>query len=165
MANKGFTLYELVVALAIWMVLSLSIFFVWQHVSVSTFSILESQNALENARVSMDVLIVNIQMARSIYLQVDANNIMEMLVLSSYEPGGGLYEYVFAFDVNAPYTAARFQVLRFGANEIADGIARIYMEYVPGPSRRINIAVHTACEIPIVLTSAVDVRFKSVVLL
>jgi len=159
--TKGFTLLELIIALSIWMLLSMGVFFVWQHTSRTTVTLIEQQNALENARSSMDALVINIQMARGIVLETTSVNILRQITLTERNPQGQLHDYVFDFDINASPGSARHQILRFGENEFSSGIARIYMVYVPG--RRINIAIHTACAEPIILLSSVDVRYKDVV--
>jgi hypothetical protein len=46
------------------------------------------------------------------------------------------------------------------ANPVAYGIGAVYLTYVPG--RRVEIAVYTACEEPLVLHGSVDVRYKNV---
>lgn len=163
MNNKGFTLLELVIALGIWLVLSLGVFFVWQYASDTSFRLIGRQSALENARTSMDALVMNIQLSHEITLQTDGNNILQQLTVRSINPQGQLHDYIFEFNVNAPYGAARHGVLVFGANEFTSGIGRIYMAYIPG--NRIDIGVHTNCPQPIVLHGSVDARFKRVTLL
>ena len=158
--TKGMTLLELTVALAVWMVLSIGVFLVWQHTSNSTMRLLSQQNAFENARASMDALIMNIQMANTILLETDANNILERLTITARNPQGLLHNYVFDFDVNANPGTARHQVLRFGANEFTSSIARIYVTYIP--DRRMEIQIKTATHEPVVLHGSVDVRFKNV---
>jgi len=159
--TKGFTLLELVIALSIWMLLSMGVFFLWQHASRTTVTLIERQNALENARSSMDALVMNIQLARNIVLETTSINILRQITLTERDPQGQLHDYVFDFDINASSGSARHQVLRFGENEFSSGIARIYMFYIPG--RRINITIYTACPEPIILRSSVDVRYKNVV--
>lgn len=156
--TKGFTLLEMTVALTVWLVLSGGVFFLWQHAAMITANVVERQNSFENARATMDVLVMNIQLSYNITLDTN-DGILRQLTLSSRNPQGVMHDYVFDFDINLSPTAAWFQVLRFGENEFSSGIARIYMAYVPGC--RIEIAVHTACE-GIVLRTAADVRYKNV---
>jgi len=160
-STKGFTLIELIIALGVWMILSLSVFFIWQYTSSTVVNTITRQNAFENARASMDVLVMNIQLASAISLETDDNNILQRLTLTERNPQGQLHNYVFEFDINAPATALRRYRLIFGQNEFADHIGRIYITYIPG--RRMDITVQTNCDEPVVLSSSVDVRYKDVV--
>lgn len=159
--QKGFTLIELIIALSVWMVLSMSVLFIWQYTSNTVVNTITHQNAFENARASMDALVMNIQMANAITLETDGNNIMQRLTLTERNPQGQLHNYVFEFDVNAPQGALRRYRLIFGQNEFADHIGRIYITYTP--DRRMNIIVQTNCEEPVILRGSVDVRYKDVV--
>jgi len=163
-AQKGFTLLELTVALSVWMVLSLGVFVLWQHASNTTFGLLTHQNAFENARASMDVLIMNIQMANDIVLDTDNNDVLRTLIVPGRNPQGIIHPFRFEFNVNAPPGTPMHQVLAFGQgaeNAFALNISRIYMVYVPG--LRIDITIQTACDYPIILHGSVDVRHKNVV--
>ena len=159
--TKGVTLLELTIAIAAWMILSLSVFLLWQHTSGTTVNMLTRQNAFENARASMDALTMNIQMANAITLETTGDNVLERLTLTERDPQGQLHNYVFDFNVNALPGTARYQVLRFGANEFASNIARIYVTYAPS-GRRMDISVKTGCDEPIVLHGSVDVRYKNI---
>jgi len=160
--SSGFSLMEVTIALAIWMILSLSVLLIWQHTTSRAEALLARQNALENARSSMDGLVMNIQMARSINLQVGHDYTLQRIGLTQINPEGRYHEYEFTFNANAGSTDASFRRLMFGANnEFASGIAMVRIEPIGG--RHMHITVTTACEYPIVLEGSVDIRYKTLV--
>ena len=158
--NKAYTLLEVVIALALWLILSTGIFLVWQHSALSGAHLLEQQNAFENARLSMDALIINFQLARKITLQTDSNNVLQLLTLNQRNPLGIFEDYVFRFNVNASPASAQYQRLEFGNNEFAANIAEIKIIYIDG--NHMDITVTTGCDEPIVLHGSVDVSYKDV---
>ena len=62
--NSGLTLLEATIALAIFMILSAGIISVWRHTSTTTARLLRHQSVFENARVSLDAILMNIQVAQ-----------------------------------------------------------------------------------------------------
>jgi len=162
-ARGGFTLLEAVIALALWLILSAGIFLVWQHSALSGTSLLERQSAFENARISMDALIMNFQMARRITLQTDSNDILQRLTLNQRNPQGQWQDYTFRFNLNAAPGSARHHRLEFGDNEFAENIAEIRIEYID--ESRMQITITTGCEVPIILEGSVDARYKNVVVI
>jgi len=165
--TKGLTLMELVIALAVWLVLSAGVFFLWQHTSNASVNLLERQNALENARVAMDSLIISIQMSNDITLRTTDEYILQYIEVPGYNPAGVWHTgYRFDFTANLPPGDTNHNRLRFGGQERASYIARIYMTPTPRvpdtPIRRIDISIHTACNVPIILHGSVDVRYKNV---
>ena len=160
--KNGFTLLEAIIALALWLILSVGIFAIWQHTTHISREILARQNAFENARVSMDALLMNLQMAQAIHLEVDSNNILRTLTLTARNPQGLLHDYTFRFDINAPIDSARYNRLIFGLhNEFASNIASVRIEFVN--DNRMSVTIQTACKEPIIITGSVDVRYKTVV--
>jgi len=157
--TKGFSLLEAVIALAIWMVLSLSVFLAWQHVSERSNALLARQNAFENARVSLDSLIVNIEIANSITLEIGRNYTLRQLTLWQRDLNGNARNYNFHFDASLRQSAPSFQHLRFGNQELASGIAQITI--VPINDRRLHITITTGCEYPVILENSVDIRYKT----
>ena len=159
--TAGFTLMEAVIALAVWMVLSVSVFFVWQNVSRHTSAVLERQSALENARVAMDALIINIQMARSIELDVGRNFDLREMRLGSYNADGNVHTFYFHFDCRLSPGDDRFQSMHFGTlgNEIASNLRSVEIWH-SDERRQLDITITTGCTNPIVLTGSVDIRYK-----
>jgi len=160
--NAGFTLIEAVIALAIWMLLFISVLFIWHHVSSRTATLMARQNAFENARGAMDMLITNIQMAKSISLDVEQvgeqDYILRELRLPSFDTNGAPHTYIFNFDIRLTPTTTRFRRLEFGSNELASNIAMVRIQPIAG--RHIYITIRTGCEIPIIIEGSVDIRYK-----
>lgn len=160
-SRGGFTLLEAAVALALWLILSGAVFLVWQHSALSALSdtgMLERQSAFENARITVDALKMNFQMAREITLQTDANDRLQMLTLNQRDPFGAWHDYRIRFNVNTGR-------LDFGQpppgswNEFASGLAEVQIIYLGG---RMRIIVKTDCAEPIELEGSVCVRHKYV---
>jgi len=157
--KSGFTLLEAVIALAVWMVLSVSVLFAWNHISNRTVAVLDRQDAFENARGAMDVLITNLQMAKSITLTVGPDYDLRQLSLPSFNPDNIPHTYVFDFDINLAPTETRFRRLEFGQNELASNIAMIRIQPIAG--RHMHITIKTGCEFPIIIEGSVDIRYKN----
>ena len=159
--KAGFTLMEAVIALAVWMILSVSVIYMWHHVSNRTNAVLERQNALENARVAMDALTVNIQMAKSVRLEVGPRNDLRNLYLMSLNPAQNLHEYRFIFDYRLTASHDRFQRLQIGSysNHIAYYIYIVQIELADN-NRQLDVMITTACEHPVILKGSVDIRNK-----
>jgi hypothetical protein len=158
--NKGFGLLEAVIALALWLLLSAGVFMVWHFSALSGTGKLERQNAFENARISMDALIMNFQMAKHITLDTDENDVLSRLTLRQRDPQGNLENYNIHFRTN---TRRMYFGQPHGGNEFASGLAEIRIIYTHG--KRMCITVITACDEPnepIVLEGSVCVRHKFV---
>ena len=164
--KSGFTLLEATAAIALWLLLSASVLFVLHHVSGTSRHIITRQSAFENARISMDALIMNIQTAQAIHLETGAHlipggdtHVLQTLRIDSLNPDGGPHPYLFSFDINAAENMPQHQRLNFGGNELAEGIASI--QIIPASNnRRMDIIIRTGCENPIILRGSVDIRYK-----
>jgi hypothetical protein len=164
--RRGFTLLEAVIALALWLLLSAGVFLVWQHSASSSEVLFARQNAFENARISMDALIMNLQMAHRIRI---VNNVHGFRRLDLQPRQGPNPYYQFHFEMaaaqlnlgfvanadNRPHDFSR-------GNEFASNIAEIKMEY-DCENKIMNITIKTDCNEPIILQGSVDVRYKYVV--
>ena len=155
-SKAGMTLLEVTIALAIWLALSASLLAVWQHVSVSSASILERQSAFENARGSLDAILMNLQMSNRIELSTDAQGNLSSLTLTQRDRYGQLHNYVFSMGAN--------QRLLFGTQEFASNIASIVIT-TDDMLRRMYVTITTGCEYPITLNGTGDIRYKTVVVL
>ena len=163
LSRDGFTLIEAVIGIALWMILSAGVLFLLQFSAARGSEILARQRALENARVAMDGLIMNFQMAHHFTLITEGNtDVLSRLDLYSINPAGAPHTYEFHFAPHAlNQNHGQFQRLRFGRRpspqEFASGIAeiRIFPE-----GYRMRIIITTGCPEPIILEGSVCVRHK-----
>ena len=181
-ASKGFTLLEAVIALAIWMLLSVSVIFIWQFTSDRTNALIARQGVFENARGAMDVIIMQMQMASSIELWVGTDYTLQWIYLPGYDPEWVMHE--FRIDFVLDTSSEHFQRLVFGrrltppnpswGNEFARGIAMVRME--PVDRSRMDIRIVTVCRCtvipvtlddceclvaPVILEGSVCIRHKA----
>jgi prepilin-type N-terminal cleavage/methylation domain-containing protein len=165
MKNKGFTLLETVIALALWLILSAGIFFVWSYSTHRSAAMIERQSAFENARISFDAIKMNFQMSRIIDLQTN-NDVLQSVRMCqpstasnrNCQHGGGLWhDYRFTFDASR-------QRLTFpdAGNEFSSNIAEI--KIFPNDTQ-MHIKITTACSDtePIVIEGSFCVRHKTVI--
>jgi len=173
--SSGFTLLEATIALAIFLILSASVMTVFYNTSNATIFLRERQNTFEQARGSLDMLLINIQMAQSIVLHTDNYNTLITMTLYQRDPNGTLESYNFHF-------IADEQIISIGqrnrSNEFARNIKNV--EVVPNQKtnpHRLYITITAACRCYfhsgnycecatcecelIKLTGSVDVRHKS----
>ena len=153
--RSGFTLIELVVVMALWMILMAGASHLLLHSTSSSTRMITSQGALESARVAKDFLTVNIQMADTIILQRDTDGMLRRLTLYQIDQNGRRWPYVFTYN----RTANRLQFSTY--NELAPHISEVRL--APSSNNNImDIAITTDPSIgePITVTSKVDIRFK-----
>ena len=155
---KGFTLLEAVIALALWAILSLSIFFAWHYTTGRSAAVFARHHAFENARGAMDAMIVNIQMTQIIRLHVEPNYVLHLLALPTHIDGRQTFRYEFEFRINARESDTIYQRIHFGGQELARGIAMVKVR--PVRERYLHITIKTTCEHPIILEGSVDIRYK-----
>lgn len=167
--KSGFTLLELVVAMSVWMIFMAGVtYFVW-HTSRSSSVIMVRQNAFENARVAVDMLAVNLQMADDIVLRTDPDGMLRYLSVNQICPQGSEHFYNFRYNRDLSAAATRFQRLEMGGgtgirrayNEIARYLSEVRL-VVSADRQLIHITVTASAglEEPITLGSAVDIRYK-----
>ena len=150
--NKGLTLMELVVALGLWLILSVGVFFLWQHTAGSAGNMLQRQSAFERARGAMDLLISGIELSYRVELSTNGQGLLDSMIARGYNHENRMNDFIFEFRAD--------NTLRLSSNEVANNIAAVYVTYT---QNRMDITIHTACEEAIVLHGSVDVRYKSVV--
>jgi type II secretory pathway pseudopilin PulG len=160
--NRGYTLLETVIALTLWFILSAGIFFIWNFTSDRGLEIREQRLAFEDARLTMDALKTNFQLARSIELRTDSNDILQSVVMNQQNPQAQWQDYTFRFNVNAAPGTSQHHSIMFPlpGNEFASNIALVEIVYVN--NTRMDIKITTGCEEPIVLEGSVCVRYKDV---
>ena len=165
-ATKGFTLIEMAVATGTWLIVSAGVLFVLNYTMRQAEGMLRQQAALENARSAMDVLVANIQLSSQITLTTDGDHVLRQLDLVDQNPLGLPHVYTFLFDIHAPADSPRYQVLQFGDNEFAAGLAAIIMAYHPGHAIAITIYAAEAGEPSTApglrLHALVDARYKTI---
>jgi type II secretory pathway pseudopilin PulG len=156
---SGFTLLEAIIALALWLILSAGVFLVWQHSAMAGAGMLERQSAFENARITMDALIMNFQMSRSIEIWTNADTLQSM-ALEQRNPNGEWHDYRFRFNPSTGRLDIGQPLPRPVWNEFSSDLAGIQIVYIPGS--RLLITVETNCAEPITLSGSVCVRDKYV---
>jgi len=156
----GLTLLEAVIALALWMVLATGLLALWYHSGASSSGLIRQREALENARIAMDGLITNMQLASEIDLHTLPGSTMRRLTLTQLNPQGRIHNYVFSFNTFVVEGSPRQHLLFFGNNEFARNIRNIEMFYIENSHMEIKIT--TACEPPLIIEGSADVRYKRV---
>lgn len=156
--KSGITLLETVIALAVWMILSVGLFLMWQHTANASKALFEKQLALESARISMDILIANIELSHNIRLATSTDGILRQIFLCNPEyPERTPRDFRFNFTHNPTYGSS---FTMDDNNEVTAGIALIRAAYEKGS--HISIEIHTDCPDPIIITGSVDVRHKNI---
>jgi len=145
------------------MVLSTGLFALWQNSVRQTEAITARQSAYENARISIDGLLTNINMSYRLDLSIDNEDNLRILLATGLDASGNMLDFRFDFNINArPSDVRYYRRLVFGTNEFASGIASVVMtvdcEYNP---QRMYVTVTTICDIQ--LHGSADVRFKDVI--
>ena len=160
--KKGFTLLEVIVATAVWMILAVGAsHFLW-YTSQQSTNLLSGQEAFENARVAVDALTVNLQMADEIILNTDADGMLRHLSLRQINPGDRIHWFEFSYDINALPGTTRYNRLEFGGhNELASHLSEVRLT-LSNNRQLMHITVTTSERLgnPVTLTSAVDIRYK-----
>jgi type II secretory pathway pseudopilin PulG len=178
--RKGYTLFEVTVALGIWLILSAGVLSVWRYAANASGNIIQRQDAFENARGAMDIMLMHIQLAGEVYIYthnptingVTHENVLRRLCLPVtplvHEDEVRLNpppRFTFLFDITLPQTHERHSRLELSGhgNEVARRLAYIRVDYTL--DQRINIKIRTTCKVPIVLEGSVCVKYKRVTLL
>lgn len=164
-SNSGLTLIELIAAIAIWLVLFLSVSQLITHTARVSSYIIVNQNILENVRITLDALAVNIQMSDEIVLQTSTNGMLQLVTLYQIDPEQRRHPYQFRFDANLPYYHSRHGRLEIGSrntfNEFSSNLSEVRLEFC-AYSQAIHITVSSVEYPPLTLTSTVDVRYKTI---
>lgn len=158
----GFTLLELMIAVAVWIILLTGASrLLWYSTNVAT-GLIAQQEALENARVAIDALSINIKMADGITLNTHSDGTLIQVELRQIRPAthenpGGSRSYAFSY-------ARGSNTLNFSGpgNQIAYHLSAIKL-ILSDDHELIHITV-TTCESlgePITLTTSVDIRYKN----
>ena len=146
--SKGFTLIEAVMSLALFMILSIGVLFLWQQVSRNAQNAIRTQNALDNLGIAMDALLTNIEYSHTISLQTNNQNVLRRLYLTGLNPSRQTHTYVFTFDPGASPTSTRYKSLFFGGRntyqqQYAYGIESIHIVNIG--NKRLDITITSVC--------------------
>jgi len=168
----GFTLLELIIALAIWTILTASVIQIVGYTSRSTARIIARQEAFENARVAVDSIVVNLQLADEIELYKDANYMLHRLRTRQDNTftrnGAHRHWFTFMYDQYAWPGSSMYKLLAFAdggtaANALATGITGVWVEHSEENNwMTVTVTAGDNLDIPITLTGKVDVRYKIV---
>ncbi|MCL1998545.1 MAG: prepilin-type N-terminal cleavage/methylation domain-containing protein [Turicibacter sp.] len=111
--KNGFTLIELTVAIALWMLLFIGIGQILIYTARVSSATVEQNQALENARAAVDALTAQIQMADVVIHHTHTNGEL-MLVLWQIEPNTNQSnDFIFSFNRNAT-SGTQFRRLNLG---------------------------------------------------
>jgi len=149
-SKNGFTLIEAVTALGLWLLLSAGVLFTWWYATAGAFRIMDNQSGLENARVVMDSILMNIQSASGFTLTATDEGVLISLTLQ------------IAAAANPPvirFNPDNAQVT-YSGNELAYGIHSVTVVNVN--NTRLDVSVTTACNPPIILHGSADIRYKTI---
>ncbi len=157
--NKGLTLIETVIALSIFMIITLSVSHMISFTSSQLERIHTQSEMLESARIAIDVLSLYTKSADSVEIKADAQNNLHSIKLMY---GSELHQFSYnsALSSNDP----KYHRLDFGGNELASNIASIKL-YLNGTILTVFVAtdnkLNEKVEIePITLTVKIKMNNK-----
>ena len=158
--NKGFTLIEALISLALFMLLSTGLLLLWQHTASIASRALVKQNALDNLHIAMDGLTSNIQFSHSLTLTTDSRQRLRRLDMQGYNPRGQHHTYFFTFNPYARPQDAIYKSLFFGGQQFAYGIQTIRIIHVK--NCRFEITIESSRVPGLSIEGSVDIRHKFV---
>ena len=158
--NRGFTLVEAVVSLALFMLLTVGVLLLWQHAARSAAYSLGMQNTLDNLGAAMDGIVRNIEFSHTIVLYTNSDDVLLRLELTGVNPSFQPHTYVFTFNPNALPTQAMYKSLFFGGQQYAYGIEEIRI--VNAGYARLDITIVSVCASRVALRSSANVQHKHV---
>ena len=162
-AREGFTLIETVIALAVWLLLATGAGSVLVYASRASERLIVTQEIFENARASLDAITVNIQMANTVVLETDSDDVLKKLTLTERNPKGELEEYYFFFKRGAEPDEAKYHRLEFGENnEFASHIGLIKLKVVNDKRLEITVITDGILCPSVTISGAADIRYKDV---
>ena len=159
----GFTLLELTVAITLWMIVLVSATQMLLHVSRASYTVMSRQNKLESARIAIDKLETNVQMADEIILITGPGHMLRHVTLYQIDYKGDRHDFQFRFDATLPYYDTRHGRLEIGSNnvfnEVSSHLGEVRM-IMSEDRRLLHIIVSTDEDDPVTFTSTVDIRYK-----
>ena len=153
--RKGFTLIEMVVALAIFTILGFAGISLLIYVSETSEKIAFQNELLEHARIALSFMVEQIRISEAFQLVTDSEDSLIRLVCYS-----GLEGHVFSFDKHLLTESARYGQILFGENELASYIADVKVT-IDGSRMEIRIITHSkASELSSVQVEPIDILRK-----
>lgn len=150
--RDGFTLIELLVVISVFTILLYGVSRLLIHTTEQSARITAQQESLESARIAVDALTVNLQMADEITLHTYADGALRRIYLFQIDSAGLRHRFVFTNN----RTANR---LLFSGNELASNINDVRLS-VDGGLMHIAVTAGEALGESITLTGTVDIRYK-----
>jgi type II secretory pathway pseudopilin PulG len=158
--GNGFTLIEALITIAIFIIVAAGTLQLWRYTSIRTLDILTASEELENARVAMDAILMNIQLAEEITLETDALGTLKKLTLTELNPIKDTEDYFFIYNSGANPNASLYHRLIFGkvsSNELASRIADIK---IIKSSSYLTVKITTDGEAALTLECSASIRNK-----
>lgn len=159
--SGGFTLLEMIVAVAIWMILLAGALQLLSYTTQRSTALLAQQEGFESARIAMDTLIVSLQMADRIILETEASGMLRRLTARQINTNNLDHDFVYYFNSDLAPGSLRFRRLDLGNQELASNILAIY--FILSADRDMIHITLISCDIlsePIRLTSTVNIEHK-----
>jgi len=156
-------LVEATVALAVWMLLAAGASGILVYIARVSEQTVSAQSSFENARASLDAILVNIQLADNILIETDSSWTLKQLTLTQLDPDSKPHDYIFYFNKDAAQGEAKYHRLEFGLNsEFASQIESV--KVVLESEKRISVSVTTdgTRGESVTLSGSVDARYKDV---
>jgi type II secretory pathway pseudopilin PulG len=160
--TKGYTLLEAVIALSVWLVLAAGAASVLLYASRNSERLISQSDAFENARVSLDALIVSIQMAGSMRIEVGEGHVLKKMAPVKPDGSSVSPDYEFTFKMDAGPDEASYQQLRLGNNEFASRIILITVKKAGEDRVTITVTAGGYSGEPVEVSGSADVRYKKV---
>lgn len=170
-SSDGFTLLELVISLALWAILLSGVSGAIWLSNNSAAKLANRQNAMENARIALDTLSVNLQMSEEIFLDTLPNGRLRLLRTYQASPDrcpalfhencnplnciGGFRRHGFEFRFNPSSGRLNFG----GNNELASHLSDVKLKR-DGDFIHITIITDDTFSDPITLYTVLDMRFR-----
>jgi len=161
--RSGFTLLEAVICLGLFMLLVAGLSVLLWHAGAESSRLLDRQDATENARAALDILVNNIQMAETVtLLTIGDEGRLNRMYLRQIAPSGAPECYRILLQTAAgPTGPFHLAVGTTTANTAATRLTNVRLR-LANEMLHIEVAARTATGEDITLFARVDVRYKAV---
>ena len=165
---KGFTLLEVVVSSAIFLMVILAAANLLHFASRFLSRIAVRQELQENSRVAMDFIVTHIRRANKITLITDEESTLKALTTTEIPRNDAQHSYTFNYNKGLTQENAKYHRLELGGNELASYIRDVKMEF-DQETQLLKIRIVTddgtgdgTIVEPVVLSCQEDLRYKHV---